>query len=642
MEFLGHKISKKGIYPLESKIEAVKKIPAPKNKRELQVFLGGVNFYARFIKGRACIAEPLHRLLDANAKWKWERKEQEAFEELKSKITGAEVLIHFDDKLPIFLSADASPIGIGAVLAHQMEDGKERAVAFSSKSLNKTQQNYAQLDREAFALVEAVKHFHQYLAGRRFTLITDHKPLLGIFDNKRKNPAMLSPKMNRYKITLSAYMYDLIYRPAKNHGNADFLSRFPTNDEATEDEKIGDVLMLEGVTRNPITSREIANETEKDETLQQVKKWLQTGWPNKIEKKFQGFWQKRNEMSIIDDCLIWGTRVVIPSVFRPEILNYLHANHPGIVATKACARSYAWWPGINNDVELKIKNCDQCQEVRNDPPRAPVQMWESPGEPWTRLHVDFAGPFQGQTFLIIVDAYTKWTEVRRVPSTSSSNVIRELRKLFATFGIPKMIVSDNDISFRSREMESFYEQNGIKFVFIVPYHPSSNGQAERAVQETKKSLKTLREGDWETKISRFLLKQHSMPAAATGLPPAELMLRTKIRTPLNSILPGGSERTARTKETPKGARDLQVRDNVLMKTHKPKGPKWTKATVQKRTGPLSYEIREDATGISHKRHIDHLRKIPNVTGRKTGGKTEEEKIPTSDSHRYHLRRRSTN
>ncbi|XP_071580115.1 uncharacterized protein [Temnothorax nylanderi] len=359
MEFLGHKISEEGIQTIDDKVKAIKEIPAPKNKRDLQVFLGGVNFYARFIKDRARIAEPLHRLLDDNTEWMWTDKEQKSFDGLKNKLAGSEVLIHFNDALSIVLSADASPHGIGAVLAHEMPDHRERAIAFSSKSLSKTQRHYAQLDREALALVEAVKHFHQFIAGRRFKLITDHKPL--------------------YKITLSAYDYELIYRPAKNHGNADLLSRFPLQEEAAEDEKIGDVLMLEGITKNPITPEEIAAETGKNKGLRTIKKWLQTRWPSKIPPELKVFWQKRDELSIINDCITWGARVVVPRALQPEVLNYLHANHPGIVTTKA----------------------------------APVQAWESLNEPWKRLHVDFAGPFQGQIFLIIVDAYSKWTEVRR-------------------------------------------------------------------------------------------------------------------------------------------------------------------------------------------------------------------------------------
>lgn len=292
-------------------------------------------------------------------------------------------------------------------------------------------------------------------------------------------------------------------------------------------------------------------------------------------------------MSIENGCLLWGSRIIVPKKLQPDILKYLHANHPGIVATKAYARSYAWWPGIDRELEIMIKTCDQCQETRPNTPRAPIQhLQPNPGRPWIRLHIDFAGPFQGQTFLIVVDAYTKWTEVYRIPSTSSNNVIRELRRLLASFGLPEPIVSDNDALCKSDEMQKFCKINGIEFIFIAPYNPSSNGQAERAVQTTKQSLKILKEGDWETKISRFLFKQHSTPSASTGISPAKMMFNRKLRTPLDTLSPRHTYRPKITKNTPAGARRLQIDDVVRKRTHKKEGPKWTRAIVEKKTGPI--------------------------------------------------------
>lgn len=198
-----------------------------------------------------------------------------------------------------------------------------------------------------------------------------------------------------------------------------------------------------------------------------------------------------------------GERVVVPKELQHETLKYLHLNHCGIVATKAYARSYAWWPGIDDDIETMVSNCDGCQEIRNNPLRAPIENWEIPQNPWTRLHIDFEGPFQGQSFLIVVDATSKWIEVVRVPSTTSKRVIIELRRLFATFGTPQMIVSDNDTSFKFTEMAEFTKKNGIKQVFVAPYHPAANGQAERFVQTTKRNLKILVDGNWKKKLAVF-------------------------------------------------------------------------------------------------------------------------------------------
>lgn len=215
MEFLGYRISEEGIKPLANKVDAIKEMPAPNCVKDLQAFLRGILFYDRFLEDRATIAEPLHRLLNADTEWHWTESHQEAFVKLKDLLINAPILWHFDDKKPIVVSVDASPFGLGAVFAHTDDQGQEHAVTFASKTLSKTQRRYSQINREALALVFAVTRFHQYLAGRKFTITTDHKPLLGIFNPTKPTPEIISPKIFRYSRTLSVYDYELIHQPGK-------------------------------------------------------------------------------------------------------------------------------------------------------------------------------------------------------------------------------------------------------------------------------------------------------------------------------------------------------------------------------------------------------------------------------------------
>ncbi len=173
----------------------------------------------------------------------------------------------------------------------------------------------------------------------------------------------------------------------------------------------------------------------------------------------------------------------IPPQGQQPVMDLLHEGHPGMTRMKALARSFVWWPRIDISLETTIKECTQCQITRHSPPKAPLHPWEFPSVPWERLHIDFAGPcFGGHTFLIVVDAFSQWLEVLHMTSTTSTATIQKLRTLFATDGLPQVLVSDNGLQFTSTEFATFSRGNGICHVFSSSYHPSSNGLAEQAVQ----------------------------------------------------------------------------------------------------------------------------------------------------------------
>ena len=157
------------------------------------------------------------------------------------------------------------------------------------------------------------------------------------------------------------------------------------------------------------------------------------------------------------------------------MLTELHEGHPGCTRMKGLARMYVWWPGITKDIENTVRHCSECQQHQSTPPVAPLHPWAWPTRPWARLHLDYAGPVQGKMILVLIDAHSKWIEAVCTPSATSSVVIEELRTLFAQFGIPETIASDNGSCFVSAEFEAFLENNGIKHITSAPYHPASNG-----------------------------------------------------------------------------------------------------------------------------------------------------------------------
>lgn len=157
---------------------------------------------------------------------------------------------------------------------------------------------------------------------------------------------------------------------------------------------------------------------------------------------------------------------------------------------KEIARSYFWWPGLDAAIEEKAASCADCQKLRNQPQLAPLHPWNWPEEPWQRIHIDFAGPVENHMFLVAVDAHSKWPEVAIMENTSSKKTIEELRSMFSRYGLPQQLVRDNGPQLVSEEFETFMVENGIQHIKSAPYHPATNGLAERFVQTMKHALKS--------------------------------------------------------------------------------------------------------------------------------------------------------
>ena len=196
--YLGHKISDRGIEPLQEKIQAILEMPGSKTLSDVQAHLGHVNFYRNFLPNLSETLEPIHHLLRKGVPFQWGKEKEIAFSEVKSPIQSAGVLTHYDPNLEeMVVSCDASPKGVGAVLYHIMPDGTARPVVMATRSLSHAEKNYSQIDREALALTFAVKKFHQYVYGKHFVVYADHKPLLGLFRETKSLPERASPRFLR-------------------------------------------------------------------------------------------------------------------------------------------------------------------------------------------------------------------------------------------------------------------------------------------------------------------------------------------------------------------------------------------------------------------------------------------------------------
>ncbi|XP_063629211.1 uncharacterized protein K02A2.6-like [Cydia splendana] len=533
-------------------------------------------------------------------------RHQKAFEMLRKMLSGTDTLVHYDVNKEIIMSCDASQFGLGAVLEHVMEDGSVRPVMFASRTMNVHERNYGQIDKEAAAIVFGLKKFHQFISGRKITIRTDHKPLLGLFEPKKPIPNVISPRMLRWALLLNSYDYSIQYVEGKKLGNADALSRWPSRDQSSEEEYLGVLLIEETPSDLELSASEVAKLTTKDKTLSKVLYWIRNGWPSKVDAEYKGYWQKRNEISEYKNCILWGNRVIIPDKMRPYILQELHSNHDGIVITKAIARSYFWWPAIDKEIESLVNKCETCAENRNMPAQV-SHKWIRPEKAWSRLHIDYAGPFQGKTFLILIDAYSKWPEVKIVPDMSSGTLINVLRDIFAEQGLPDTLVSDNGRSFISDQFKEFLSTNGIRQILTPPYHPASNGQAERTVQTVKNKLKKQSTLPWNIKLPTILYGLRTTPNSTNDKSPAELLNCRRFRTKfdhLNPLIFKNQEETQVCDENENTeVRSFQMGQTVYFRNYS-SGPRWLKGVIEKRQGICRYIIRWN--GKLMKRHINQI------------------------------------
>ena len=614
VEYFAFIVNKNGIQPSPKKVEAMLKVPEPENVKQLQSWLGLVNYYRKHIPDMSTVLQPLNDLLVKNAKWKWDDKCKSSFRKICELLSSAEVLAHYDPNLNVELAVDASPFGLGCVISHRYENGSERPIAYASRSLTSAERNYSQIEREALAIIFGVARFHQYLYGRKFTLITDNKPLSLLIGPNNGIPVMAASRLQRWAIQLSGYQYDVKCKSSKDNANADGLSRLPLKETKCDSpcnifwQEVSQV-HIKNLNDLPVSSANVKRETEKDKVLVKVLEATLYGWgcTNDISPEIQPYFRVKDELTVEEGCLLRGMRIVIPEKYRNVVLNELHTNHPGIVRMKSLARMHVWWPDIDIDIETTVRNCTACQVTQSAPAATTTNPWIWPSKPWQRIHIDFAGPFLGTMFLIVIDTHSKWMEVINMSSTTTERTICALRNLFAQHGLPIYLASDNGPQFTSNEFKEFLKKNGVKHILSAPYHPSSNGEAERAVRTFKQAMKTMKDekGTLHEKIARFLLSYRTTPQSTTKRSPSELFVGRRLRTRLDILRPNLEDRMKQTRSPMKERRrNLDPGEPVLVRDYRDNN-KWVRGVIVNRLGPVTYHVQ--VNNLCWKRHIDQIR-----------------------------------
>ncbi|XP_011875229.1 PREDICTED: uncharacterized protein K02A2.6-like [Vollenhovia emeryi] len=422
-------------------------------------------------------------------------------------------------------------------------------------------------------------------------------------------------RLQRWAYFLSGYKYKVEIVKSKANGNCDALSRLPIDDSTlvfeTEYTHINYVEEECPMVDFQAVKRALGN----DKTLRKIISYTQADWPkttelSEIEKTF---YTKRHELSYENGCLSWGHRIVIPEILQNKILQAIHSSHLGIVKMKHIARNYFWWPNIDVDIENLANSCSNCLESRPYPTKTPLTTWLWPSQPWSRIHMDFA-KFNDSMFLIAIDAHSKWPIVVNMKNdTTAKNLIKEIDSIFANKGYPDHIVSDNGTQFTSNEFASYLRKFRIKHTFSAPFYPATNGAAENFVKTFKdKVKKIMKDGhSLEFSLNRFLADYRNTPHCSTGVSPAQLMYKRKLKTRFDLIV-GDTRHTVEAHQFDQhrfthGNRHIEflVGDIVYARDYRKDTPENARAITVTQSSPAMYTVKF-ADGFITKRHVNQI------------------------------------
>lgn len=620
VKYFGHIFSAKGMQIDPNRVLAIKNIKNPSNKKELQTFLGMVNYLRQFVQHLANIASPLQLLLKKNVDWIWTEVHEKAFNLIKEKISQAPILQNFNPSLDIEIQCDASKGGLGCCL---LQMGKP--VCFASRNLTASEQYFSQIEKELLSVVWATKKFHYYIYGRKVTILNDHKPLEILLN--RHIHEVPSPRLQRLKLNLLKYDLDFKYLKGKLMFIADLLSRNYLECNSTDESYMFEVIHCVGLAKYLQCTNEqreiFITETKSDPDLSLLLNYTLNGWPDNLKSvpdDLKFYWKLRSDITIDEGMLFFKDRLIIPKNLRAEIILKLHEGHLGMSKMKGLARKIYYWPKIDDHLDQFVRKCLVCQTFSNKYIKEPLLSHEIPDIPFSKLGIDIL-EFRNRCYLVIYDYYSKWLDIQLISSKSARCINNVLIDIFCNFGCPSEIVSDH-VPFDSKECKEFAKQwqaKQFQYTFTSPRYPQSNGMAERAVQTAKKMFKKCFEDKTDLRVA--LLQYMSAPVCGTCFSPAELLmnrnLKTKLPVPYSYLKPKLNDKVkfyfdkAHTRNVKnyntrsKVKQGFYVGQNIIF-LKDPSINRWSQGTISNSHGLRSFDL-IDNNGVKYTRTSYHIR-----------------------------------
>lgn len=533
ISFLGHIISADGVKIDYDRTKAIYDFPRPKNKKDIASFIGMVNFFRKFIANFAQLAAPLNFLRRKNQKFEWGETQQASFDALKLALASAPVLAVPDFDKQFILQTDASNSGIAAVLL-QEQNGARRPIGYASRSLSETEKNYSVYELEALGVLFGVERFRFFLEHKKFLLETDNQALTWVLARPRK-----TGRIARWAVRISAFRFDVHHIRGSDNGVADALSRmFGEGDQDVsggEPENVGVILA-----DIPELFNNLAEQQTLDPLLGPIIEDLKGGKVREGYKLQKGVLCYRTRYDNRD-------KICLPRQLIDPVFRYFHRSlcggHLGIFKTSMKIREHVTWPTLRGDVRRLVGGCEECIRAKPGAESKQGQLCSSRAEsPMDKIFVDYLGPLprtrQGNRFVfVVVDAFTRF--VWLVPSRrcNTEATVKHLGDIFAVFGAPKQMVSDNAPGFTSRRFKAFCFGNGIHHITTTPYHPQPSF-AERVNRNLKAALTIYHERSqtrWDQSLGWLAFAFNTAVHEAHKTTPARLMFTFPVNSPLSNL-----------------------------------------------------------------------------------------------------------
>lgn len=518
VHYVGHVIAPEGIFPNENYLKPIKTWPIPRDVKELRIFLGTLGYYRKFIRDYARITKPLTvQLKKENEKVVHTREFVEAFEKCRTILTSSDVLGFPDFDKQFIVTTDASQFAVGAVLS-QKQNGKDKPLAFASRTLTKTETNYSTIEKELLAIIFAVKYFRPYIYGRKFLLVTDHKPLTYIFSMSHENARLI-----RWRLILSEFDFDIQHEKGKNNVVADGLSRIPiagacnaaTSIQTVHSADTSDDYFIKS-SENPVNffSNQIIFIQHQNESTSTEEIFPKLIRHTIIKKSFS----EKNVLEIFKEkldfkrtngilCPVELTQV-IQNVFKEyfsnnrnlkisithklledvcsdieqtRIIEETHNRaHRGVEENyKVISRKF-FFPQMKNKIRSFISLCKQCKlaKYNRKPFKIEIGATPIPTKPFQIVHMDIFIA-ANNLFLTAIDKFSRFGILIPIKSRSVVDIRKALIKMLLTYQKPEMLVSDNEPSFKSIEIRSLLENQNIEVYYTATNKSESNGLVER-------------------------------------------------------------------------------------------------------------------------------------------------------------------